>query len=276
MDASFKSRCITLRKKGYSIIQIMQATGRAKTSIYTHIRDIPLSTERWKEIRKASGLHIRKFALARKGKSTRPFSRFDSWTPETVLLVSHLLFDGEIAHGKCTYNNRSEALVNRFEQLMGGVYSFPPKRYFNALSGVIRSAYFNVELSLYLQKKSEELLKQIRTLPLDLKREFLRAFFDDEGCVDFKLTKKRRVRGYQKAMQILLLVKDLLSDLNIQSRVNRPNEVVISGKINLLRFQEEINFSQGVRVNGNRSNSVWKQHLEKREILRRAIASFKS
>jgi intein-encoded DNA endonuclease-like protein len=158
---------------------------------------------------------------------------------------------------------------------MSDVYAFPSKRYVNIHTGVTRSMYFNVELGEYLQQKSTELIQAIPHLPAKFKIEFLRAFFDDEGCMDFRPSKKKRVRGYQKDTAILTLVHQLLSDINIASRIILPNEVVISGKENLLKFQKEINFSSGVRINGLRSNSIWKESLEKRELLRRAIASFK-
>jgi hypothetical protein len=276
MDVSFKNQCIVLRKKGYSINEIMRLTGRAKTSVYAHIQGIPLSTERWRQIRKASGEHIRTFALARKGKSLRAFGRFDHWTPKKVLLVAHLIFDGEILKGKCAYNNRSEVLVIRFEQLIKSLYSYPAKRRLNRETGVIRSVYYNVALGLYLRVKAEELLRTISRMPLASKREFLRGFFDDEGCMTLRVPSKRQVRGYQKDKSILVLVRSLLADFNISSRIVRPNEVVISGKTNLMRFQKEINFSPGVRINGKRSNSIWKESLEKRVLLSRAIKSFKT
>lgn len=273
----FKTQCVTLRNKGYSINEIMVATGRAKSSIHTHIKDIPLSKERMRQYRESSGKWIRKFALARKGKSERPFRDFDDWSTGTVLLVAHLLFDGEIAKGRCTYNNRSLALIERVERLMLSLYDFDPKRYKNELTGVWRTSHFNVALSAYLHKKSKELLQNIRKMPLDLKREFVRAFFDDEGCMDFRIKKNvRRVRGYQKDVRILKIVTSLLSDFNIESRIVLPNEVVIVGKENLMRFEREINFSTGVYMNGNRSNSRWKKHVEKRGLLKQAIVSFKS
>ena len=70
---AFRERCVTLRKKGYSIIEIMKATGRAKSSVHTHIKDIPLSKKRIKQYRAAAGRQIRKYAIARKGKSARSF-----------------------------------------------------------------------------------------------------------------------------------------------------------------------------------------------------------
>jgi hypothetical protein len=276
MEISFKEQCIVLRRKGYSVNEIMRITGRAKTSIYTHIQGIPLTAKRIAQYRRECGLRIRQFALARKGKSTRSFKEFQKWTPETVLLVSHLLFDGELMRGKCSYNNRSRSLLLRVERLMKMIYDFEPKRIRDHHTGVTRLAYYNVALSDFLFKKSQSLLKEINRHPLSHKREFLRAFFDDEGCITFLSTRKRQVRGYQKDVALLQTVKTLLSDFSIQSSIKAPNEVLISGKSNLLKFREEINFSPGVRINGNRSNSVWKKSLEKRELLDRAIQSFKS
>lgn len=274
---AFKKQCIDLRKKGYSIIEIMKMTGRAKSSIHVHIRDIPLNEDRKKQIRAASGNRIRVFAIARKGKSIRPFQPFDDWSADTVLLIAHLLFDGEILRTRCVYNNRSEALIKCVEKLMHALYEFEPKRYLNQLTGVHRISYHNVTLGAYVEKKSVELLRTVKGMPLNLKREFVRAFFDDEGCIDYRPHESRRsVRGYQKDVRILKIIKILLADFNIVAKIVFPNEVVIVGKENLMRFEREINFSHGVFMNGNRSNSRWKKHMEKRDLLRQAIASFKS
>ena len=254
----------------------MQITGRAKTSIYQHIRNIPLSAARMGRYRQVSGQHIRKFALARKGKSTKPFRTFNAWTPQKVLLVGHLIFDGEILRARCVYNNRSKALLARVRKLMMDIYDYEPARYVNPVTGVTRIMYYNVELSNYLHGKAGVLLKDVGNMPIEMKREFLRAFFDDEGCMDFLLRSgKRRIRGYQKDTKILKLVSKLLADIGIESRVVRPNEVMIVGKENLLRFKREINFSSGVCINGARSNSRWKKNLEKRVLLKQAIESFK-
>lgn len=277
MTVSFKEQCIALRKQDHSIVEIMRITGRPKTSIYQHIRTLPLSESRIQSYRKASGKHIRRFAAARKGKSEKQFTPFTEWTPESVLLVAHLSFDGNLRHRTVGYSNRSEALIKRVEYLMERIYEYPPKRSLNVATGVLRTSYYNVTLSLYLKNKSEELLQQIRSSDREHKREFLRAFFDDEGCMDFKIkNNKRRIRGYQKNIEVLYVIRDLLKDIGIDSHIEIPNEVVISRKNNLSAFQREINFSEGVCINGNRSNSVWKEHLEKRDLLQRAIDSYKT
>jgi hypothetical protein len=276
MKLSFKEECIKLRREGRSIGEIVMITGRAKSSIYAHIRDIPLTQERWQEIRKASGEHIRKFSLARKGKSERPFKTFKKWTPELVLLLGHLTFDGDIIRGKCIYNNRNAVLLNRVKELMRIVYEFEPRQSLNKNTGVSRISYYNVALDSYLKGKSIELLGSIETLPKNLQREFLRAFFDDEGCMDFRPARNlRQVRGYQKNVTVLSLIQRLLTNFGIENKFQKPNEVVIRGKDNLQRFQKEIGFSEGVEINGSRTNSIWKRSIEKRELLQMAIDSFK-
>jgi hypothetical protein len=125
--------------------------------------------------------------------------------------------------------------------------------------------------------KSDELLSEVRKMDYSLQREFIRAFFDDEGCIDYRTKRNtRQIRGYQKNVEVLQLIQELLTHTGIVAHLALPNEVVISGKENLMRFQKEIGFSPGIYINGNRSNSIWKESLEKRELLRRAIASFKS
>jgi LAGLIDADG-like domain len=274
---TFKEQCVALRKKGHTLSEIIQITGRPKSSVYGYIYGISLSPTRLQKIREASGRRIRKFALARKGKSTRTFRTFNIWTQNKVLLVGHLLFDGELTHGGCIYNSRSEILVERVQSLMREVYDFEPKHWKNVETGVNRISYHNVALSAYLREKANELCKKISHLSPQCKESFLKAFFDDEGHTNHRPIESRRsVRGYQKDIRILELTQALLMDLDINARIVKPNEVVIVGRENLIKFENEINFSSGVYINGNRSNSRWKKHIEKRELLKQAIKSFKS
>jgi len=273
---AFKQQCIELRRQDYTLPEIVKITGRPKTSVHFHIQGLPLSDQKQQDIRAANASRARQMARKRRGVSARLFKRFISWNKDLVCLVSHLVFDGEIRHEGCIYNNRNMALLDRVEDCMKTIYSLEPKRYINTFTGVSRISYFNVSLGAYIKEKSTELLGGIKTLPKELKREFLRSFFDDEGCIDYRPDRNhRRIRGYQKNVDILLLIQELLTDFGINSSIKRPNEIVIVGKDNLMKFQREINFSRGVRINGKRPNSIWKQSLEKRLILRKAIASYK-
>ena len=272
---AFKKQCIELRKKDHTLSEIVKITGRPKTSIYFHIRNTPLSRARMDQIKTAHARIAIGLAAERRGKSARLYKKFSVWNAPMVCLVSHLLFDGEIKRSGCIYNNRNIPLLDRVEQCMKTIYEREPKRYLNALTGVSRISYFNVSLAEYLKEKSRLLLKEVPGFNKDLQREFIRSFFDDEGCMDFRPRRNvRQIRGYQKESSMLFLIQKLLPNFGIQSHVIR-NEVVISGKDNLIKFQDGINFSHGVRINGSRSNSIWKESLEKRELLARAIASYK-
>lgn len=213
-----------------------------------------------------------------KGKSILGYKyrRFTIWTPALVNLVAHILFDGAIKSGGILYYNRSCVLINNFRNKMANIYNGKPRTY-TSYNGVKRVVYHNVELVGFLKQKSGELIENIYTLSHECQREFLKAFFDDEGSVDFRLKyKKRRIRGYQYNEKILRLVNRLLKNFGINSCIdNRFNEITITREKDIRKFAMKINFSKGLKINGKRSNSVWKKDLEKRKILENLIASYR-
>jgi intein-encoded DNA endonuclease-like protein len=156
---------------------------------------------------------------------------------------------------------------------METVYPFPPKKY-ESLPGVFKLGYHNVELGSFFRSKARGLLKDIQRMEKERQRIFLRAFFDDEGSVYF-IGKRRAIRGYQHNSKILNLIHHLLKNFNIESKVDKKyNEITVTRKENIECFAREINFAVGVYINGDRTNSVWKQSLEKRELLKRALDSY--
>jgi hypothetical protein len=48
--SSFRKTCRKLRKQDKTLPEIMEITGRPKTSVYYHIKDISLSKEKQKEV----------------------------------------------------------------------------------------------------------------------------------------------------------------------------------------------------------------------------------
>ena len=273
---AFKKQCIDLRKRDYTLPQIMKLTGRSKTSVYYHIKNIPLSEKKLNVIQEATRKRAGDLSAKRRGLSARPFSQFKTWTRSEVRLTAHLLFDGEIKRFGCVYHNRNPALLRIVENSMRKMYVYPPKRFLNRSTGVSRISYYNVALGFFMRKKAEELLRTVEYMPRHLKREFLCSFFDDEGCIDFRPeSNHRRVRGYQKNVKILFLVQKLLRDLGIQAHYKKPNEIVIVEKETLSLLQRQINFLPDIRLNGSGPNSIWKRDVEKRILLNLAIASYK-
>ena len=258
---TFKQRCIKLRKQDHTLDEIADITDRPRTSVYYHIQDIPLSAERRKQ---ANAYNRRKRKEGHEEywrKQRASFKEFDEWNEKRVFLVSHLMFDGELFSRGCHYHNRNDVLVNRVQECMQDIYEKPPKTRRQS-NGVTSILYHHAPLHNFLKQKGKTLKEGVADFKPALQNAFLQAFFDDEGCMDYKPeTSRRRVRGYQNNMEVLELLQKLLSNFSINStiRENTCNEIVISRRKNLKNFQEKINFSPGVKINSDRANSVWNE-----------------
>jgi len=269
-------RCRNLRRKGFTLGEIVKIVKIPKTTIFDHIQDIQLPLEVQERIKRESIERLIKYSPRRKGKciAGRIVPKPKKWSNELLFLVAHFMFDGEIKGSGCIYHNRSKALINQVESLMKKVFNLKPYNYFNEETGVYRIAYYYVELADYIRKRAEELRKDIKTYSLARRKLFLKVFYNDEGYVS-RYKNKRSVRGFQNDLKILELVQDLLKDFDIYSRIDKKyKEIVISRKKDIIKFRDKINFSKGVYINPERKNSVWKKKLEKRKILDIIIDSY--
>ena len=279
VDPLLIEKCRTLRRRGFTLGEIVGTTKLPKTTVYDHIRDIPLSTELEERIIRENIQRLDKFRPNKKGKCIpgRIVPKPKGWRNELIFLTAHFMFDGEIRHGNCVYQNRNLALINLVKQFMQEVFNLKPYYKFYEETGVHRISYHYVELANYFKERIEELKKYIKNASLLEKRMFLQAFFDDEGCAYIYIRgNNRKIRGYQHNSETLKLIQAILQDFDIKNRIEeKGKEVVISGKENLIKFRDKINFSKGIYINPERKNSIWKQKLEKREILNIMINSYK-
>lgn len=273
-------KCRVLRRKGFTLREISKLIKVPTTTIFDYVRDIPFShklKERIKLKQIENTKRLIKFNIeTRKGKciSGRIVPKPKNWSCDLIYLMAHFMFDGEITSHSCVYHNRSGALIDGVRTVMKKIFNLEPYIYLNKETGVHRISYHYIELAIYAQKKSKELLKYIQKTNKKEKIIFLRAFFDDEGCTGL-WKRKKLVRGYQKDLKILELVQRLLKDFNIHSKIDKKyKEIVVSRKENLVKFQNLINFSKGVFINPKRKNSIWKRKLEKRKILSKLINSY--
>lgn len=265
-----RRKCRELRRKEISLEKIINVVHLPKTTVYDQIKDIPISLNTKKRFREETIARLNKFNKQKKG---RPVPKPKTWSEELIYIVAHFMFDGEIAKGGCIYYNRSKFLINRMGQMVKKIFSLDPIIRITP-DDVIRLQYYFVEFRNYINKKTQELLDYIPTASKKEKKVFLKAFFDDEGGVYYS-GRARRIRGYQHSRKILYLVQNLLKVFDIISRIdNRYTEVDITGRKNLFRFRDQINFSPGIYINPDRKNSLWKNKIEKRKILEKAISSY--
>jgi len=274
-DPLLIAKCRNLRRKGYTLGEIIKATNLPKTTIFDHVRDIPLSIAMKESLARENIQRLKEIALRRKGKCIpgRIVIKPKGWGDKLIFLVAHFMFDGEITSHSCVYHNRNMALIGQVASLMKRIFHLQPHNWLNKETGVHRIYYTHVELARYVKEKSDKLKRYIKNAPSIKKKIFLRAFFDDEGSVHFD---KKLVRGYQYNLEILKLIQGLLKDFDIESQIDKKyNEINISRKPNLIKFRDKINFLKGIYINPARKNSIWKKKLEKREILDYIISSYK-
>ena len=109
-----------MRTEGKTLGDIVRATGLPKTTVYFHIRKIPKQFNLTKRLKEIIRVKNRKIGDAKRGKSFKiyPYKKPNMWTPDFVMLVAHLMFDGELKYASCVYNNRSQSLIDRFIRLM--------------------------------------------------------------------------------------------------------------------------------------------------------------
>lgn len=219
MDKPFGAICKKLRRKGYTLGEIMKATKRPKGSVYFHIQSIPISKRLKKRIQTIKGKNIQGKGLKRGiSRLKRSIRSFHIWEPWSVRLVSHIIFDGSITRKGVIYHNRNLQAVDQFSKDMSRVCLFSPRRY-TTKENVHRVAFYNIEMESFWKKKTALLIGEVALLRKNLQREFLKAFFHDEGSVYFNnISRVRRITGVQYNQNILNLVEHILATFNISAQ----------------------------------------------------------
>ena len=184
---SLAEKCRDLRSKGFTLGRIIEAVKLPKTTVYDHIYDISLPLEIKEKIKREAIGRLTEFNRKRKGECMfgRVVLKPKGWTPDLIFLAAHFIFDGEVQSHSCIYHNRNMALINQVGYLLRKVFNLLPYNWLNKETGVHRISYHYVELADYMRSKTQELKRYINSASLVERKIFLKAFFDDEGCVHF-------------------------------------------------------------------------------------------
>lgn len=210
----------------------------------------------------------------RRGHSIRPIAfHTPGWSKDLVHLVAHLSFDGRVDRYGCSYYSRTYGQVVHVKRLLQQLLGVTPRTALRS-NGIWVLSYYNVEVASWLSQKERQLLVAIRSRP-QWQRQWLQAFFDDEGHIHVG-NGVRRVRASQDDLRILLAAKRFLKTLEITSRIDQQAQAIeITGRENLTHFMDGISFAPGIRINAHRKNGLWAQNLEKRTLLTRALNSYR-
>jgi intein-encoded DNA endonuclease-like protein len=270
------NQCRKLRMEGYSFGEISSTTEIAKSTLHAYLKNISLGSKQKQAIEDRRKEKCNKRPNPRKGKCLpgREIIKPISWSNDLVHIVSHFMFDGRVDEDCCIYYSKDKYQIKHMQRLLHNTFKADPRIQLRD-NGVYGLVFYHVELAEYLKKRKSELFVYLDNgAPREYKKELLKAFFDDEGCIFYK-GDKRIVRGYQKATSILKQIIRLLNEFGIKSRLDKcANGVEISGRRNLEKLSKEINFSPGIYINPSRKNGLWKERISKRDILALALNSY--
>ena len=275
-----KSKCEALRKKGFSYNEISSVLFLPKTTVQNWVSNKVILTKKAKERiakRVAAGQKrgvYSKYEGKYKGIYSKIVTKPKCWSMDLVKVIAHFLFDGGRADRSMVYYTSNKKYGGKLAETIGKIFNLQP-RVITVKNNVSRFIYHSIDFQKYILRKTPALLSYINNARLGEKREFLKAFFDDEGNAFYdEKYGHHRIRGYQKDKKILILVKQLLGEFGIESKIER-NELVISRKKDVEIFAKQINFSPLLFINPNRKNSVWKRKISKQNILETIIDSSK-
>jgi len=179
---------IDLRKKGYSYAELSKISGETKKVIYRIVKGVLFSEK---------GMLRRQKELTGITKNIKPQQLKIS--PQKTRIIAHLMFDGTIFklkyHRVMRYINSSRELISQFIQDVLEVYGLKPSA-FEVLEGktdkVFKVTFYSKEIyeDLLRYSNSYSTSKEETSIPelifkesRDIKLEFLRAFWEDEGSI---------------------------------------------------------------------------------------------
>ncbi len=187
-------------------------------------------------------------------------------SPDLFSVITHILCDGSVnRNGIPAYTNTSKTLIDNFDNKLKSVFGeFKQSTYFGG--GINKNVYqyrppkIIIDLLESFYNINFYKRKEIPSIIFDLPREFsvavVRAFADDEGCVDLN----RRISFTQKDKEILSFLQKLLKDklqfyqiTEIKNKDNCHLFYIMAPEIE--KYQKEIGFV----------------HPEKKDRLRRIV-----
>lgn len=182
-----------------------------------------------------------------------------------VRIIAHLMGDGCVSKRYFVYYNKNQTLIDNFENdinLLFGVHVIKGKVNSGALLRMVQNKEIHTFLkSLHPDYRSHSLYIPKFVNDKDLLTEFLRALFDDEGCVALRIFKKTNeikrnltfssnsLRLVEDIKKVLERIYDIKSNRILRYVKNRDNKVYtnyvlsITGKSNFDKFKSQINFS---------------------------------
>ncbi len=264
-----------MRRQGFSIGQIAARLNVSESTAHWHVSDMRLTEKQRRDLREQWRRRMAEVNGRRRGKALKhiAFQR-PRWSGALVHLVAHLSFDGRVDRYGCHYYSRSKKQVLHVRDLFSSLIGTVPTVRLRP-NGIWTASCYHVEIAHWFAGREVELVTAVADRPM-WRQIWLKALFDDEGHIHV-IRGHRRIRASQKDPSVLQAARGFLQQMSIESRMDyRAQALEITGRDNLELFRKLVNFSSGIRINGHRKNGLHHHDIEKRVLLDRALASYRT
>jgi hypothetical protein len=253
-----------LRYKGASYKEIARKlfVGVGTSHKYTkNVKVSPAGVQRLeRKLKKKQNLFKRRYA------TPKEIPMAHRLTLSKIRIISHCLFDGSVVfhdgNYRIKYTNASWGLIKQFMRDMYNVYGLEPV--YVRLNDGKNQPWWEVEF--FSKRAVEDLLRYSLSystlndlsLPRGITRNrkfiraFLRAFWEDEGCIDYagRLIAKSKSRRLIHDIQMLHQKFGISCSIWFDSRSNVYGIYVRKNSENFHRFSEKIGFGSSVITRG--------------------------
>jgi hypothetical protein len=270
-----KEEAKKLRERGYSYSEIAKLTGKSKRFAWRHSRNIPFTVDGLKRYR-SEVKGILKQIKPQKLKLTSRKAR----------VIGHVLFDGcsyKNGDGYLTkYINSSKDLIDQFTKDVKEIYGISSthlevinKHHITIYKITFSSKLIFEDLKKYFNSYSTKNVSKIPTEIMNssknIKLEFLRAFWEDEGSI----TANGRLMADQKNKRIIHQLIKLHKKFNLNLKLCKYNDYtgtmykiyLLKNKDNLINFYnlnlfDKSTVTRGKNI-GKKKIMVLKEQLSK-------------
>jgi len=274
-----KEKVKQLRKNGHSYSEIAELVGKSRKFAWRIAKDIQFNKKGLKRYHKnVKGIL----------KQIKPQNKTLSLSK--VRIIGHLLFDGTVYkkdyHYIARYINSSKELINQFVLDMKKVYGINPtslevfkgKNNLNHHKVSFSCRVLYEDLMIYFESYSTSnqnirIPNSIMNAEKNIKLEFLRTFFEDEGSI----SSNYRIMGDSKSEVIIRQIINMLKEFELLFRLCRYKQYtgymykiyLPKTKENLTKFYRLKLFDKAIITHGVNSGrkklDVLKEFIEKKE-----------
>ena len=267
-----------MRKKGNSYKEISVLLNVSKATVYKYSSSIKLSKKAKKTILSKIRLNQQKFV--KKYAVLKNLKKNVKWSINKIRIISHCLFDGSLTKYTLNYTNTSKMLIIQFINDVYSVYGINPTLLEK------KPGSFSIKYTVYFccKRLCDDLRKyspsystvdKISQIPEKVFysnkeeiRNFLRAFWEDEGCITIKGEILGRIRSRKIRNQLLILhLKVGVECSSYDSSDDMYGLRIYKNEENIKRFNK-IGFGNAVIIRGF-NKGVKKQELFERLCLKK-------